>query len=177
MEPEVRVIRSARRRRGCQARVIAHNVVEVRIPDTFTDAQEQEAVSYLVSKIKRRMPRPPRSDAALAERAHRLNSAYLDSRARFRSIRWVSNQNQRWGSCSVLAGDIRISDRLQIVPDYVLDSVIIHELVHTFVPGSHPPEFWQWVHKAPKWQQAEGYLEAYSHFDPAKLRSNQADKA
>ncbi|MDU3176210.1 MAG: YgjP-like metallopeptidase domain-containing protein, partial [Corynebacterium striatum] len=71
--------------------------------------------------------------------------------------------NTRWGSCTTSTGDIRITDRLKDVPEYVLDSVVIHELTHTFIPG-HGPEFWQWADRAPKAERAKGYLEAYQRF-------------
>ena len=51
------------------------------------------------------------------------------------------------------------------MPDYVVDSVIVHELVHTFVAGAgHGAEFWQWANKVPLAERAKGYLEAYQRF-------------
>lgn len=97
------------------------------------------------------------------ERAHRLNAAVLEGRARVASIRWVSNQNSRWGSCTVSTAEIRISDRLRHVPDYVLDAVLVHELTHTFIPG-HTEEFWAWADKTPLAERARGYLEAYQRW-------------
>ena len=155
--PEVRVIRSARRRRTVQARVV-DGVLEVRIP-----AEEQKAVDEIVAKVRKKHTSSQRSDASLTARARTLNTRYLDDRATVGSIRWVSNQKSRWGSCTTSTGDIRISDRLQDVPDYVLDAVIIHELTHTFIPG-HGPDFWEWADRAPKAERAKGYLEAYQRF-------------
>ena len=103
----------------------------------------------MLARVAKRTTTQHASDEQLAQRAHELNAKYLDSRATVGSIRWVSNQNTRWGSTTLATGDIRISDRLQKVPDYVLDSVIIHELTHTFIPG-HPKEFWNWADRAPK---------------------------
>jgi len=88
-----------------------------------------------------------------------LNASVLDGRARLGSIRWVSNQHTRWGSCTTATGDIRITDRLKNVPGYVLDAVIVHELTHTFIPG-HGSDFWDWADRAPKAERAKGYLEA-----------------
>ena len=78
-------------------------------------------------------------------------------------MRWVSNMTRRWASCSVATGRIRISDRLKEVPGYVLDSVIIHELVHTWIPD-HGPEFHEWADRAPRAERATGYLEAYGRW-------------
>lgn len=59
-------------------------------------------------------------------------------------------------------GEIRVSHRLQDVPGYVLDAVIVHELVHTFIRTGHSAEFWEWANRAPKAERAKGYLEAYA---------------
>lgn len=164
LAPELRVevIRSSRRRRTVQARVV-DGVLQVRIPAWMSPREEEQAVADMLARVAVKH-RPRRiSDADLAERAVRLNREVLDGRATVGSIRWVSNQNTRWGSCSTATGDIRISDRLQSVPDYVVDSVIVHELTHTFVAG-HSAEFWRWADRAPHAERAKGYLEAYQRW-------------
>ena len=160
--PEVRVIRSARRRRTVQARSV-DGVLEVRIPAWMSAAEEEKAVADIVGKVRKKHFSAQLSDASLQARARSLNARFLDGRATVGSIRWVGNQKSRWGSCTTSTGDIRISDRLQDVPEYVLDAVIIHELTHTFISG-HGPEFWEWADRAPKAERAKGYLEAYQRF-------------
>lgn len=160
--PEVRVIRSARRRRTVQARSV-DGVLEVRIPAWMSVAEEEKAVADIVGKVRKKHSSAQLSDASLQARARSLNARFLDGRATVGSIRWVGNQKSRWGSCTTSTGDIRISDRLQDVPEYVLDAVIIHELTHTFISG-HGPEFWEWADRAPKAERAKGYLEAYQRF-------------
>lgn len=157
-----RVIRSSRRTRTVQARIV-DNVAEIRIPAHFTQAQERDAVAQMLAKLERKARSTARSDDDLLQRAHHLNREILESRARVGSIRWVSNQHKRWGSCSVATADIRISDRLKDVPDYVLDAVVVHELTHTFIPN-HGPEFYAWADRAPLAERARGYLEAYQRF-------------
>ena len=157
-----RVIRSPRRRRTIQARM-SDGVLVIRIPARMSAAEERHAVQDMVGRVARKQGTSRHSDAQLASRAQYLNETYLGGRAKLGSIRWVSNQNTRWGSCTTSTGDIRISDRLKSVPDYVVDSVIIHELTHTFIPG-HGREFWQWADKAPQAERAKGYLEAYQRF-------------
>ncbi|MDU7286499.1 MAG: M48 family metallopeptidase [Corynebacterium kroppenstedtii] len=66
-------------------------------------------------------------------------------------------------SCSTDTGRIRISHYLKDVPDYVLDQVIVHELVHTFIPN-HSAEFYAWAHRVDYWERADGYLEAYQRW-------------
>lgn len=138
-------------------------VAEIRIPQRMTKSQELEAVSEMLARLKVKAAKVPSTDDALAARAEALNARVLESRATFRSIKWVSNQHTRWGSCTTATGDIRISDRLRGAPDYVVDAVIVHELTHTFIPN-HSQEFWAWANRAPQAERAKGYLEALSRF-------------
>ena len=156
---EYRVIRSARRSKTVQARVVG-GVAEIRIPAHFSARQEREAVTEMLAKLEAKTTTRMLDDDTLTARAHHLNDKVLDGRATIGSVRWVSNQNTRWGSCTVATGDIRISDRLRDVPAYVLDEVLVHELTHTFVPN-HSKEFYAWADRVPKAERARGYLEAY----------------
>lgn len=160
--PAVEVIRSARRTRTVQARLVG-DTVEVRIPARMSAAEEEKAVADILARLRRKQMSTATSDEDLQARAEELNARLLDGRATIGSIRWVSNQKTRWGSCTPSTGAIRITDRLRQVPDYVLDAVILHELVHTFIPG-HGPEFWEWADRAPQAERAKGYLEAYQRF-------------
>jgi predicted metal-dependent hydrolase len=74
------------------------------------------------------------------------------------SVRWVSNQHSRWGSCTPEDGTIRISERVRAMPEWVLDYVVLHELVHLVVP-THGSRFWKLVGRYPKAERARGYLE------------------
>ena len=76
-------------------------------------------------------------------------------------MRWVDNQQHRWGSCTPENGTIRISTRLKGLPEWVINYVIIHELVHLLVP-SHGPRFWALVEQYPKAERARGFLEGFS---------------
>lgn len=157
----VEVIRSAKRRKTISARFHG-NTLQVRIPARLSRTQEQEAVAELVEKVARSRTSSTISDAHLAARAHALNAEVLQGQAKVSSIRWVDNQTRRWGSCSQLTGEIRISSRLKGVPVYVLDAVIVHELVHTFISTGHSAEFWQWADRVEKAERAKGFLEAWA---------------
>lgn len=155
----VRVIRSARRTKTISARLVG-GVVEVRVPAFLSEEETRRSVKSLVKKIQARRAAP--SNTELMARAQLLNEKFLEGKASVASIRWVGNQQRRWGSCTPATGEIRISNRLQKVPGYVLDAVIIHELVHTFILGGHTVQFWAWADRAPKAERAKGYLEALS---------------
>ena len=155
--PEIEVRRSARRRRTVSAYRDGSRVV-VLIPARFTAAQEREWVAKMVAKVAANQGRTRRSDADLLKRAGELSRAYLEGRARPTSVRWVTNQRTRWGSCTPSEGTIRLSTRLQGMPGYVVDYVLLHELAHLLESG-HGPAFWDLLTAYPQLERARGYLE------------------
>jgi predicted metal-dependent hydrolase len=76
-------------------------------------------------------------------------------------VRWVDNQRQRWGSCTPGDRTIRLSVRLQGMPGWVIDYVLVHELAHLIEPG-HDAAFWGWVDRYPQSERAKGYLLGWS---------------
>jgi hypothetical protein len=91
-------------------------------------------------------------------RARELSTQVLGGRAQPASVRWVTNMNRRWGSCTPVDATIRLSHRLQVMPSWVIDYVLVHELAHLLVDG-HGPEFWAWVDRYARTERARGYLE------------------
>jgi len=152
----VEVIRSAKRKKSSQAR-LRDDVLEVRIPAWFSGSQEQDTVDHFVKKF---------------ERAHASKLVDLDSRAAKlaaeldlplpTSITWVSNQRDRWGSCTPAHGTVRISDRLADFPTWVIDYVVVHELAH-LLESNHGERFWAIVARYPLSERARGYLLAKGH--------------
>lgn len=162
--PDVEIRLSARRERTIAGRMERGRVI-VLAPMSMDAARLRRSTSDLVDRVRRRHSGAAgqASDDDLLLRAAELNDKYLEGRAEFRSVRWVGNMTRRWASCSVDSGRIRVSDRLKEVPGYVLDSVLIHELVHTWIPD-HGPQFHEWAEKAPQAERATGYLEAYGRW-------------
>ncbi|WP_018252286.1 M48 metallopeptidase family protein [Salinispora mooreana] len=159
-KPVVEVRRSQRRRRTVSAYRDGERVV-VLIPDQFSRAEESEWVDRMLARLTARESRLVRSDDELLARATRLIALYLADHgcdAIPASVRWVTNQTGRWGSCTPADRTIRISHRLQDMPDWVIDYVLLHELAHLIVP-SHNARFWQLVGRYPKTERARGYLE------------------
>ena len=76
-------------------------------------------------------------------------------------MRWVDNQTSRWGSCTPGDRTIRLSSRLQGMPAWVVDYVLVHELAHLLEPG-HDATFWAWVDRYPQAERAKGYLLGWS---------------
>jgi predicted metal-dependent hydrolase len=161
-KPAVEVRRSTRRRRTVSAYRDGERVV-VLIPAQFTGAEEREWVDRMVARLAAR-ERREHTDEALFERAVRLAERYLGEHpqaAAPASVRWVRNQNGRWGSCTPADRSIRISERIQSFPDWVVDYVLLHELAHLVV-ANHNAQFWALVARYPRAERARGYLEGIS---------------
>jgi predicted metal-dependent hydrolase len=157
---EVEVRRSARRRRTVTAYREQGRTV-VLIPAAFSAAEERRWVDQMVAKLQTREERRRRnhaSDDDLFVRAQELSAAHLEGRAVPASVRWVDNQNRRWGSCTPADRTIRLSGRLRGMPGFVVDYVLVHELAHLLEP-SHNERFWALVHTYPQAERALGYLE------------------
>ncbi|MEG9226615.1 M48 metallopeptidase family protein [Aeromicrobium sp. Sec7.5] len=159
---DVEIRRSARRRRTVQARREGDRLV-VMVPAGLDPTEEQRLVDSLVAKVTAREQREVLSGDDLLGRAARLSARYLDGRARPSSVRWVTNQHARWGSCTPSTGEVRISHHVRDLPEWVVDYVLLHELVHLVVPGGHTPEFWQELGRFPRAERARGFLEGVAH--------------
>lgn len=136
----------------------------VLIPARFSRAEEREWVDRMLERLDAREQRAKRTDSDLSLRAQRLAQRYLADHpdaAQPTSVRWVENQNGRWGSCTPADGSIRISHRVREMPEWVIDYVLLHELSHLVIP-SHSSAFWALVARYPKTERARGYLEGVS---------------
>ncbi len=158
--PDVEVRRSKRRRRTVAAYRDGDKVV-IMMPARLSKAEEAEWIEIMLGRLERQSRRLAPSDGELVRRAETLSARYLDGLATPASVRWVDNQTQRWGSCTVVDRTIRLSSRLQGMPSWVVDYVLLHELAHLLVPG-HGPDFWRWVDRYPKTERARGFLEGVS---------------
>ena len=163
--PRIVVRRSARRKRTVTAYRDADTIV-VLIPQRMTKADEQVYVEDMVAKVLARESRTgaPRGDGALARRADELAELYLSPQLGYAprpaSVSWVGNQNHRWGSCTPSTATIRLSHRMQAMPAWVVDYVLLHELAH-LVEAAHSRRFWQLVNVYPDADKAQGFLEGF----------------
>lgn len=102
-----------------------------------------------------------RTDADLHERAELINRKYFDGKIQWNAIRWVDNMESRLGSCTrggVTDGQIRISKKIRNWPDWVIDYVIAHEILHRNHPN-HSPAFWNDLRAAyPLTERARGFI-------------------
>ncbi|WP_171074694.1 M48 family metallopeptidase [Nonomuraea basaltis] len=161
MPPEtVEVRRSSRRRRTVSAYRDGDKTI-VLLPAWLSGEDADEWVSRMLDRLAAKESRRRPTDEALLERAKELSAKYLGGKPQPVSVRWVDNQQHRWGSCTPENSTIRISTRLKGLPEWVINYVIIHELVHLIVP-SHGAKFWALVEQYPKSERARGFLEGFS---------------
>ncbi|MSO57361.1 MAG: DUF45 domain-containing protein [Acidobacteria bacterium] len=79
----------------------------------------------------------------------------------------VRNQRWRWGSCSP-AGHICLNWRLVLMPDFVRDYVLVHELMH-LKRLDHSRAFWTMVADAcPGYESARAWLRDSKHLLPVR---------
>ncbi len=147
----IEVVRSTRRKKTVELRPTADGV-RISIPASASKAEEEKYVETLLRRYENRRDA---SAVDLEQRAVELAGRYqLQTPA---SIKWAENQNSRWGSCTPETRTIRISSHVAKFPSWVIDYVIIHELVHLGIHG-HGEDFWRVVERYPKTERARGFL-------------------
>ena len=174
-ELPVDVVRSPKRRKTVEARLVDGRI-RLMIPARMTRSEEQ----HWVTTMRRRLGSNPAPEAIdLETRARTL--ARRHQLPEPTSIRWVTNQARRWGSCTPTDRSIRISTRLAGYPPWVLDAVIVHELAHLVVPD-HSPTFHALVARYPRTERAIGFLIAkgmgeHDEHDKTAPQEDTGDKA
>lgn len=158
-QPEVEIRVSTRRRKSASAFWSDGRVVVV-LPASMPRSARPEMVEDLVRRVLNYRPHLAASDGDLASRAGELADRCLDG-IRPASIRWVSNQNSQWGSCTAGTREIRISDRLRVVPGWVLDAVLVHELAHLVEPN-HSSRFRALTDRFARSKEADVFLDGFS---------------
>lgn len=151
----VEIIRSSKRRKTAQARIVG-SMLEVRIPARCSAGEERDLVEHFRKKFER-----SQASAKMNLEARAAGLAERFGLPEPKTIRWVTNQRSRWGSCTPADGSIRLSDQLVGFPSWVVDYVIVHELAHLLI-DTHSARFWDVVDAYPLTERARGYLIAKS---------------
>lgn len=157
--PEFRVIRSKRRRRSIQA-LRQNGAIEIHIPDRMSRREELEIVPEMVELVLSREAKIRKSDGDLLKLALGVKERFLpEFTENPASVAWRT-MRERWGSCTTVDRTIRISDRLAQAPKYVLEYILLHELIHLRY-SDHGPEFNSLLERCPDGVRAEAYLEGF----------------
>jgi predicted metal-dependent hydrolase len=157
--PEYRVVRKERRKRSISAFRSA-GIIEIHIPARLSKRQEIELIPEMIAMVLKREAKARKGDEQLLQISLKILKEYLpDFYERPTNITW-RNMNERWGSCTTVDGTIRISERLINAPDYVLNYIIFHELIHLRV-HAHDENFYQYLKRYTDQDRAEAFLEGY----------------
>jgi predicted metal-dependent hydrolase len=148
---EIEFVRGTRRRKHVEA-VLVGDRLRVSFPRWMSLAEAQQTAEELAERMRRRLD-PGSID--LAARARKLAKQY--GLPRPKTVRWVDNMRQRWGSCTPDDGAIRVSSRLAAYPAWTLDYVLVHELAHLRV-ANHGPAHDALVDRYPYAERARGFL-------------------
>jgi len=153
-------VRTSPRRRKTASGFWQDGRVVILVPARLSKADRVELVEGLVERVLAQRPHVSTSDRDLERRAAALADEYLGG-VRPTSIRWVGNQQRRWGSCTSRTGEIRISERLRFVPGWVLDAVLVHELAHLIEP-THSARFRRLAARYPRTEEADTFLAGFT---------------
>jgi hypothetical protein len=97
-------------------------------------------------ELGRRLLRRARADAVNGDDSGRIIARKVASKfprpPRVTEVRFSTNQSSQWGSYSPRTGVVRLNAVLKVMPPWVLEAVVAHELAHAFHPD-HSPAFWR----------------------------------
>jgi predicted metal-dependent hydrolase len=157
--PHIEVRVSKRKKKTAGAHWEGDRIVVV-VPVHLRGAERDVMVKSLAGRLERHRPHLHASDAHLEQRAANLARSYLEG-VTPSSIRWSTAQTKRWGSCTLETREIRVSERLRVAPEWVLDAVIVHELAHLHEPN-HSPRFRELEGRYPRRHDADVFLDGYA---------------
>jgi len=157
--PEVEIRASSRRKKTGNAHWSGSRIV-VQIPARIRGRERRVFVDELVERLMAQRPQNAAGDGALEERARVLAELYNDS-VMPASVRWVSNQQARWASCSPGSREIRVSSRLRQCPEWLIDAVLVHELAH-LQEADHSFAFYEIANRHPRQDDSALFLEGYA---------------
>lgn len=138
------------------------------VPEFLSTSSQEELIPPLVRRFLRNEAKraSPQDGDALTRHGLELYRRYLapltEAEPPGFSVSWSSRQQHRWGSCSSWSGQIRLSSRLQKMPAWVIDYVLIHELAHLHQPN-HSAEFHRLVAGYPDHDRAKAFLLGVQH--------------
>ena len=148
-----KIILYVENRQMAVAKLKPNKIIDIHLPDTSTDIQQQKAISTLLSRVI-----AMDNLAEFSRRVRELNQIFF--KKDLKSIRFKQNHSN-WGSCSS-TGNLNFSSRLLFAPIDVQDYVIIHELAH-LIELNHSDRFWKLVADAmPDYETKEKWLKQNS---------------
>ena len=156
---EVKIIRSPNRRHTVSAKMV-NDCLVVAAPLRLSEENLTKIVSDFKLKFeKKKLKEELDRNQPLAEIAALLNKKYFSNRLKINSIEYVTGQNSKFGCCNYREGHIRISHKVGLMPKWVRNYVLIHEMAHLIEPN-HSKAFWNIVCRYGLTERARGFLYA-----------------
>jgi predicted metal-dependent hydrolase len=123
-------------------------------------------VRTVAVELARRLLRRARADAVNGDDSGRIVATKVAAKfakpPRVTEVRFSTNQRSQWGSYSPRTGVIRLNAVLKVMPPWVLEAVVAHELAHSVHPD-HSPAFWKLVRSVCRHtDRANAFLEGVS---------------
>jgi len=158
----VNVRRDKRLKKSARWQWQSKESILLRVPYRLPKGIIGKHVDQIASKLeKQEKLSERRTDIGLQTRAEYINKKYFGGKVEWHAIRWVGNMNTQLGSCTtggITDGHIRISDKIKNWPQWVIDYVIAHELVHRLHPN-HSTAFWSTLTEGyPLAERARGFI-------------------
>ncbi len=165
---KVEVKRSKRRKRTISAKLDG-DVMHVSAPYNIPEKELKKVIKNFKKRfVRRNIKKKLNEEQNLSEVFGRLNKKYFNGKIKIKSIKYVTNQQKRYGSCNYKKKAIRISHHLAQMPDWVRDYVITHEMAHILEPN-HSKAFWDIVYRYKLAERARGFLIAKGMEDNQEL--------
>jgi len=158
----IELVRS--RRRSVELR-LEHGQLRARVPLRISRKELDAILPELRQQLWENLARKRVFDRGrLSELAHELARSVLhDLELPPFTVAFSRRQRRRWGSCThdpaQQAGSIRISEALRGHPTWVVEHILLHELIHLKIPD-HGVRFSKLMRRSAHHDRAEGYLEA-----------------
>ena len=159
---EVKIIRSKRRLRTVSARM-TKDILLVQAPERLAAEQLEKIVGQFKLKFERKFLKTELDKSRdLVDRANRINAKYFANKLKLDQIEYVTGQNSKFGCCNWRTARISISHKIGLMPAWVRDYVVLHEMAHLVEPN-HGKVFWEIVSRYRLAERARGYLMAVGH--------------
>ncbi|MCX5708428.1 MAG: M48 family metallopeptidase [Candidatus Omnitrophica bacterium] len=156
---EVKIIRSRRRKRTISARLVKDTLL-VSAPLMLSRERLDKIVAdFKVKFEKKKLKQELDRKQNLIDIARKLNEKYFENKLKINSIEYVTDQNSKYGCCNFRDGRIRVSHKVGMMPEWVRDYVVVHEMAHLLEPN-HSSAFWKIVSCYKLAERARGYLMA-----------------
>lgn len=167
------IIRSSRKTLAVQVKADGQVVIRVPLRTSWKEAErfleresawvERHVAAALASYVEPRTY----TDAQVREGKARARELFAWRTAHFSAVMGVDygrisvrQQKTRWGSCSV-RGNLNFNWKLALMPEEILDYVVVHELAHR-VEMNHSPRFWAVVETVlPDWRERRRWLKQH----------------